>query len=90
MKKIYADGGYRGELVENVKKSFGWDMEITLRNNQRTAFKPLLKRWVVERTFSWLENFRRLAQDYKSTITSSIAMIHIAFICIMLNRLNSQ
>ncbi|MDR2064777.1 MAG: DDE transposase, partial [Prevotellaceae bacterium] len=31
MKKIYADGGYRGELAENVKKKFGWDMEITLR-----------------------------------------------------------
>jgi putative transposase len=52
MKKIYADGGYRGELEENVKKNFVWDMEITLRSDKSNGFKPLSKRWVVERTFS--------------------------------------
>jgi putative transposase len=90
MKKIYADGGYRGKLIENVKKTFGWDMEISLRNDRVSAFKPLPKRWVVERTFAWLENFRRLAKDYEYTTSSSIAMIQIAFVCIMLNRIKSQ
>jgi transposase len=58
MKKIYADGGYRGELTDKVKQQLGWDMEITLRSDKDTGFKPLPKRWVIERTFSWLENFR--------------------------------
>jgi putative transposase len=90
MKKIYADGGYRGELVENVKKDFGWDMEITLRSDKSTGFKPLPKRWVVERTFSWLENFRRLAKDYEYKVATSEAMIQMAFIALMLNRIYSQ
>jgi hypothetical protein len=38
MKKIYADGGCRGEFVENVKNTFGWDMEITLRSDWECCF----------------------------------------------------
>jgi putative transposase len=48
MKKIYADGGYRGELSDNVKERFGWDMEISLRTDKSSDFKLLPKRWVVE------------------------------------------
>jgi putative transposase len=44
MKKIYADGGYRGEPVEHVKNDLGWDMEITLRSDKSSGFKPLPKR----------------------------------------------
>lgn len=87
MKKIYADGGYIGQLVDNVKSAYGYDMEITLRTDKSTDFKPLPKRWIVERTFSWLENFRRLAKDYEFSVKSSIAMIHIAFISLMLNKI---
>jgi putative transposase len=86
MQKIYADGGYRGELVDKVKERYGWEMEITLRTDKENGFKPLPKRWVVERTFSWLENFRRLAKDYEYTTCSSTAMIYLAFIGIMLNK----
>jgi putative transposase len=41
--KIYADRGYRGELAENVKKKFGWDMKIILHSDKSTKFKPLPK-----------------------------------------------
>jgi len=88
MKKIYADGGYRGELVEKVKAHFGLDMEISLRTDKATPFAPLPKRWIVERTFSWLENFRRLAKDYEYSVKSSEAMIHLAFIALMINKIN--
>ena len=87
MKKIYADGGYRGQLSENVKERFGWDMEITLRTKKAPDFKPLPKRWIVERTFSWLENFRRLAKDYEYKVTTSQSMIYIAFIMLMIKKL---
>ncbi|MDR1341583.1 MAG: transposase [Prevotellaceae bacterium] len=90
MRKIYADGTYRGELEEKVKNVFGWDMEITLRSDKSTGFKPLPKRWVVERTFSWLENYRRLAKDYEYRVSTSEAMIYLAFIALMLNKIYSQ
>ncbi|MDR1102856.1 MAG: transposase, partial [Tannerella sp.] len=90
MKKIYADGGYRGEPVEDVKNDLGWDMEITLRSDKSTGFKPLPERRVVERAFSWLENFRRPAKDYGYKVSTSEAMIRLAFIALMLNRIYSQ
>jgi transposase len=90
MKKIYADEGYRCGLEENVENDFGLDMEITLRSDKSTEFKPLPKRWVVERTFSWLENFRRSAKDYGYKVSTNEAMPHPAFITLMLNRIYSQ
>jgi putative transposase len=65
-------------------------MEITLRSDKSGGFKPLPKRWVVERTFSWLENFRRLAKDYEYKVYTSDAMIYLVFIELMLNRIYSQ
>jgi transposase len=54
IEKIYADGGYRGELEDKVSKELGMKMEITLRSDKATEFKPLPKRWVAERSFAWL------------------------------------
>jgi putative transposase len=87
MQKIYADGGYRGELVDEVKQQLGWEMEITLRSDKETGFKPLPKRWIIERTFSWLENFRRLAKDYEYSVSSSTAMVFLAFIMLAINNI---
>ena len=84
MKKIYADGGYRGELGDNVKKHFGWEMEITLRSDKSTEFKPLPKRWIVERSFAWIGDFRRLAKDFERTCCTAQNMIYLAFIALML------
>jgi putative transposase len=84
MKKVYADGGYRGELVDKVEKELGWQMEITLRSDKSTEFKPLPKRWVVERSFAWLGDYRRLAKDYERTVVSSETMIYLAFIALMI------
>ncbi|OAV64331.1 hypothetical protein Barb4_04211 [Bacteroidales bacterium Barb4] len=91
MKRIYADGGCRGKPVDRVKSAFGWDIEITLRTDKSAEFKPLPVRWVVERTFSRLENFRRLAKDYESryTTSSNRAMIYLSFINLMINRIIS-
>jgi putative transposase len=63
MKKIYADGGYRGELKDIVKKELKYTLKITLRKDKSKKFKPLPKRWVVERTFAWWESYRRLSRE---------------------------
>jgi putative transposase len=90
MKKICTDGDYRGELADSVKNIFGWDMEITLQSDRSAGFKPLPRWWVVEKTFYWLENFCRLDKDYLYKISTSLAIIHLAFIALMLNRIYSQ
>jgi putative transposase len=59
-------------------------MEITLRSDKATEFKPLPKRWVVERSFAWLGDFRRLAKDCERTIESSETMVYLAFIALMI------
>ncbi|MEG2013411.1 MAG: IS5 family transposase [Anaerovoracaceae bacterium] len=87
MRAICADGGYRGKLSEQVKQKYGWDLQIVMRSDDMRAFAVLPKRWIVERTFSWFENFRRLSKDYEYTVNSSEAMIVLASIAIMMNKI---
>ncbi len=51
------------------------------------GFEVLPKRWVVERTFGWFEGYRRLSKDYERLPKNSEAMIELAMIRLMLNRL---
>ena len=87
LSKIFADGGYRGELIDNVKRMFGWVIDIVLRSDQRSNFVVLPKRWVVERTFAWFESYRRLSKDYEYLTDTSETMIQLAMIRLMLNRI---
>jgi putative transposase len=87
LSKIIADGGYRGELIEQVKNAFGWILEVVLRPEQTRKFTVLPKRWIVERTFFWFESFRRLSKDYEVDTESSQTMIYLTMIQIMLNRI---
>lgn len=87
LKTIFADGGYRGELVERVKEIYGWFISITLRSDKSTDFQPLPKRWVVERTFAWFESYRRLSKDFEYLTDTSEAMIKLASIRLLLNRI---
>jgi len=85
--KIIADGGYRGELIENTRKIYGWVVEIVLRSDSSTKFEVLPKRWIVERTFAWFESYRRLSKDFEYQTETSQAMIQLAMIKLMLNRI---
>ena len=89
LRKILADGGYRGEtLSEKVKDTLGCELSIVLRPNESPKkFSVIPKRWIVERSFAWLENFRRVALDYEFLSKSSLAMIQIVFSAIMLKKL---
>jgi putative transposase len=88
IQKVWVDGGYRGDdLIKFVQKLWHWIWEITLRSDDIKGFVVLPKRWLVERTFSWLEQSRRLSKDYEKTTLSAESFIHLAMIRIMLNRL---
>ena len=85
LKKLWADGGYAGELVENVKRWYGRVLEIVKRSDVG-KFVVLPKRWIVERTFAWLGKYRRLSKDYETEPQSSESMIRLAMSNLMLHR----
>jgi len=86
--KIVADGGCRGELIEKTKTTFGWILEIVLRSDHSSKFTVIPQRWVVERTsFAWFESYRRVSKDFEYMTETSGAMIQIAMIRLMLNRI---
>jgi putative transposase len=87
IKLVWADGGYRGdELLEWVKKMWGWIWTVVMRTDGDKGFKVLPRRWVVERTFSWLNQCRRLNKDYEKLVVNSQSMCYLAMIKIMANR----
>jgi putative transposase len=83
--KIFADGGYAGKLINKVKARFKIKLEI-IKRNELHVFKILPKRWIVERTFSWIDTNRRNSKNYERLNDTSVAMLHISAIRIMLNR----
>lgn len=87
LKKIWADGAYRGTLVEYVQHWYHFALEIVTRPANQRGFQVQPKRWIVERTFAWLNAYRRLSKDYEQTTSSSEAMIKLAFIRLVLRRI---
>ncbi len=87
LQTIFADQAYRGKLGEQVKQEFGWQINIVAKQPDKKGFQLLPKRWVIERTFAWLEPYRRLAKDFELLPASAEACIQIAAIRLMINRL---
>src|SRR5271166_4752974 len=90
MQRVWADGGYAGKLIAWVSAFCQWVLEIVKRNDDVKGFKLLPKRWVVERTFSWLSNYRRLSKHYEYWNETGEAMIQVAMIHLMLRRLTKK
>jgi len=84
---IWADGGYARQLVDWVKPSCGWVLEIVKRNDDIKGFQVLPHRWVVEWTFGWLGRYSRLSKDYEGLTQSSEALVYAAMIHLMVKRL---
>ena len=87
IEKIWADGTYRGGFIDWVHEKIEAVLEIVKRDDGEKGFKVLPKRWVVERTFAWLGNYRRLSKDYERLTRNSEGMIYLASIKTMLQRL---
>jgi putative transposase len=87
LKLIWADGGYRGELIDWVKSTLGWTLEIVEKLGDQVGFQVLPKRWIVERTFAWLNRQRRLSKDYERLPETGEAFVYVAMIRLMLRRL---
>lgn len=87
IKTVLADGGYRGDIIEMVRIRFGYFLQVVMRKEtQEDIFKPIHKRWVVERTFSWFDNDRRLCRNYELLMESAEEMVKLSAIKLLLNK----
>lgn len=85
---LWADGGYGGHpFAQWVKTTFGWLWQVVKRRDDTQGFHVLPRRWVVERTFGWLNNYRRLSKDYEELPHTSETFIYLAMSHLMLRRL---
>jgi putative transposase len=85
--KTWVDMAYQGPRVEAVAKESGIELEVVKRSDQAQGFIVQTWRWIVERTFGWLNRERRLSKDYERTEESSEAFVQLGMVRLMLRRL---
>jgi putative transposase len=89
LRKVWVDGGYRAEWLEQgvggLKQTHKIDLEVVEKEGK--GFHVIPRRWVVERTFAWLLNYRRHSRDYEGLTANSEAMIQISMLHLLLKRL---
>jgi putative transposase len=77
-KLIWADGRYRGPIVTSAAQALDLTIEVVSPPPGQRGFQVLPRRWVGERTFAWLDRYRRLARDWEAGSWSACAFIYIA------------
>ena len=85
-KIIWVDAAYRA-VVSWAWICWAWTLEVVSALKGQKGFVVQPKRWIVERTFGWLNRSRRLSKDYEQTIESSTAFVQVATIHLMIRRL---
>lgn len=90
LKLIWADGGYAGKLVIRVITTLQRTLEILKRPRGTQGFRVRQWRWIVERTFGWLNRSRRLSKDYEALPETAETWVRIAMIQLMVRRLASS
>jgi transposase len=83
--KILADQSYRGAINVLLQQAFGCTLELTEKLGQGFIVEPW--RWIVERTFAWLENSRRLCRDYEELPEHHESFVYVTMIRLMLRKL---
>lgn len=85
---IWVDQGYSGQkFADAVKRVCGESVRVEVINRIGKGFEALPKRWIVERTFGWLNRFRRLSKDYELYSETSEGMIYGCLMHLMVRRL---
>jgi putative transposase len=91
LKKIWADAAYRGqELAAWCQAEGGWDLEVVERASGQRGFALLPRRWVVERTLSWISRNRRMSKDYERKVQTSETLIEVAMIRLLIARVGRK
>ena len=86
VESLLVDDGYNGApFAAAIRQGFGASVQVAKRNELHT-FAVIPKRWVVERSFSWLEKCRRLWKNCERRLNTSLQLVHLAFLAILLKR----
>ncbi len=85
---LKADKGYTDTFVADIQRQYGWEVEIVQKPESVKGFVPAGGRWVVERSYGWLNFKRRLSRDFEKSTESSEAMLQVAFIDTLLKRIS--
>ena len=86
VRSVLADGGYVGQpFAQAVKDKLGATVQIAKRNELHT-FAVIPQRWVVERSFAWLEKCRRLCKNFERKLNTSLQFVHLAFLVLLIRR----
>jgi transposase len=83
---LLVDSGYTGKLIDWARTMFAWRLEVVKRSDAH-RFTVLPKRWIVERTFAWLNQLRRLSKDYEVRPDTAETMVKIAMTHLLVRRL---
>ena len=87
VENVLVDGGYTGENFSlKISEIIGATVEVAKRGELH-KFVVIPKRWVVERSFAWLEKYRRLWKNCERKINTSLQMVVLAFVALLLKRL---
>ena len=90
IKLTWADGGYAGKLVTWAKTRIKLTLQIVKRPDDLHTFKVLPRRWVVERTLSWITRHRRTVRDYERLAAHHETYVYWSMIIVMTRRLARQ
>ena len=85
--KLFADGGYAGAKLKAALAGQPVELDIVKRTDKEGGFKVIRRRWVIERTLSWLRRNRRLMTHYEAFATIAEGYAKLAMIGIMLKRI---
>ena len=88
IQSVLADGGYVGEpFALGVREILGEGVTVQIaKRSELHKFAVIPKRWVVERSFAWLEKNRRLWKNCERHLNTSLQFIHLAFLALLLRR----
>ncbi len=85
---LLCDSGYTGQpFAQGVKDILGEDVTVQIaKRSELHTFNVMPKRWVVERSFAWLEKNRRLWKNCERLLNTSLQFVHLAFLALLLRR----
>ena len=86
--RVWADGGYAGQLVDFARQRLQVTLQIVRKPKGQHTFEALPRRWVVERTLSWLVRCRRLGHDYERLPAHAESMVKLSMTGLMARRLS--
>lgn len=89
IQSLLCDSGYTGKpFAQGVRDILGEGVTVQIaKRSELHTFRVMPKRWVVERSFAWLEKNRRLWKNCERKLNTSLQFIHLAFLALLLKRL---